>query len=357
MQTASGRQLNFGAGDTNTFNGMLTLNGAGDENNPANLLKIRSTSPGSQAYIFVGGPYAISKVDVQDNSALSPGGWIDFGYPEDFDSIDSGGNARWFRNSAVNPGEVTFLVTKTFNDGNPDNVIAHISCNTGLPLIQEQELSSSQDVTFVVGSIDARETGPDCRVWEEEYPGYTASYDIPQCHEYTELCEAVNTGDKQGCFYENVHTGEGRAENICNITNTLQAVQFTINKEWVNDGVPNNDAVLMKAKIRLDCGSTALDSDDHWKWKIYGNDTVTADVYPRWQGGTVCTVSEEAKESFVEVSGCEDAYPLAPGDADTACTLTNTVFYEGIPTLSNLGLLLMAMLMLGVGLVGFRRIN
>jgi hypothetical protein len=31
------------------------------------------------------------------------------------------------------------------------------------------------------------------------------------------------------------------------------------------------------------------------------------------------------------------------------------VFFEGIPTLSQLGMLIMALLMLSVGLVGFRR--
>jgi len=37
------------------------------------------------------------------------------------------------------------------------------------------------------------------------------------------------------------------------------------------------------------------------------------------------------------------------------CEITNTVFFEGIPTLSQYGLALMALLMLGVGMVGFRR--
>jgi hypothetical protein len=45
---------------------------------------------------------------------------------------------------------------------------------------------------------------------------------------------------------------------------------------------------------------------------------------------------------------------LTPGHGN-ACTITNTRFYEGIPTLSQYGLALLALLMLGVGLVGFRR--
>jgi hypothetical protein len=40
---------------------------------------------------------------------------------------------------------------------------------------------------------------------------------------------------------------------------------------------------------------------------------------------------------------------------NSSCTFTNTVFFEGIPTLSQYGLALMALLMLGVGMVGFRR--
>ena len=38
------------------------------------------------------------------------------------------------------------------------------------------------------------------------------------------------------------------------------------------------------------------------------------------------------------------------------CTIYNTVFFEGIPTLSQWGMAIMALLMLGVGLVGFRHI-
>jgi len=37
------------------------------------------------------------------------------------------------------------------------------------------------------------------------------------------------------------------------------------------------------------------------------------------------------------------------------CTATGTQFFEGIPTLSQYGMALMALLMLGVGFIGFRR--
>jgi hypothetical protein len=37
------------------------------------------------------------------------------------------------------------------------------------------------------------------------------------------------------------------------------------------------------------------------------------------------------------------------------CTIYNTAFFEGIPTLSQWGMALMAFLMLAAGLMGFRR--
>ncbi len=37
------------------------------------------------------------------------------------------------------------------------------------------------------------------------------------------------------------------------------------------------------------------------------------------------------------------------------CTFTNTAYFEGIPTLNQYGMAIMALLMLGVGFIGFRR--
>jgi hypothetical protein len=45
---------------------------------------------------------------------------------------------------------------------------------------------------------------------------------------------------------------------------------------------------------------------------------------------------------------------VSVGSGDS-CTITNTVFFEGIPTLNQYGMAIMALLMLGMGFVGFRR--
>jgi hypothetical protein len=45
-----------------------------------------------------------------------------------------------------------------------------------------------------------------------------------------------------------------------------------------------------------------------------------------------------------------------PGQG-AVCKFTNTVFFEGIPTLNRYSLALLALLMLGIGAVGFRRFS
>jgi hypothetical protein len=62
------------------------------------------------------------------------------------------------------------------------------------------------------------------------------------------------------------------------------------------------------------------------------------------------------QSSIVESdSNCEDWTPVFPGDAPLACTVTHTVFFEGIPTLNRGGLLLAALVLLFTGLVYVRR--
>ena len=56
------------------------------------------------------------------------------------------------------------------------------------------------------------------------------------------------------------------------------------------------------------------------------------------------------------VSNCDDWSAILPGGAPLTCTQVHTVFFEGIPTLSRGGLLLVSLLMLATGLVFVRRV-
>jgi hypothetical protein len=87
---------------------------------------------------------------------------------------------------------------------------------------------------------------------------------------------------------------------------------------------------------------------------------VTSKVKPLWypedsSSGNICYAYESGTASSVEVDDSDcDEMEVFVGSGD-GCTIINTVFFEGIPTLSQYGLAIMALLMLGVGFVGFRR--
>jgi hypothetical protein len=70
-----------------------------------------------------------------------------------------------------------------------------------------------------------------------------------------------------------------------------------------------------------------------------------------------CTVTEIQLDSAAEGDD-SDCANLPIGIAQgNSCTIYNTVFFEGIPALNRYGMLLLALLMLGVGVIGFRRFS
>lgn len=91
VTTSSGKKVRFQAGATQTILDHLTLMGA-----PGNLLMIRSSMPGEQAFLDLApaGSQEIDYVDVADNAAsgrlLAPGS------AARYHSIDSGNTTGWF---------------------------------------------------------------------------------------------------------------------------------------------------------------------------------------------------------------------------------------------------------------------
>ncbi len=245
----------------------------------------------------------------------------------------------------------TFAVSKTWDEahgGNPAAVTVTLDCNTGLPLKQSQSITATSGVNFVVESFTDGQL--DCAVTEADVPGYSSNTE---------------------CVYENVNTGTAQE---CNITNTPDPVEVQINKDWVIDGEGGN-SLDPSYEVYLYCYAGEILGGDYydygyysyWQKQLYGgtsngtdNSSYTAAVIPDWDGDTWCYAYEYVYDSSVEADDEECAsngFGVEIGDADDAdgCTITNTVFYEGIPTLSQYGMAIMALLMLGVGFVGFRR--
>ena len=85
LSSNSGKQVLFGAGATTTVSGAFDATGGG----PGNLLVIRSTSPGSEAFLDLALPASVNFVDIQDNHAIGAPVTLDA------DSLVSGNNAGW----------------------------------------------------------------------------------------------------------------------------------------------------------------------------------------------------------------------------------------------------------------------
>lgn len=234
------------------------------------------------------------------------------------------------------PGLARILVYKEFADDNTQEVDVHISCTSGLPLEQDFSISEGEIVIFVLESFE--DGVPDCTVTETVPAGYSETYFD---HEENESAD--------GCTFENVPDGAGFA---CYILNEPDPVEVTVHAVWEVDGPAHDIPELASAS--LNCNPVAY-GPYSFNWGIEGDTTFTVGVVPYWDGGTECTVSYGAYSSAVESSGCEEPLEVTVGGAGPSCTITFTVFFEGIPTVNRYGLAVLVLLMLGVGYVGFRR--
>jgi hypothetical protein len=249
----------------------------------------------------------------------------------------------------------TFEVNKVFSDGNPGDVTVTRTCNSGLPLVQSFEISEGHGVNFVVAGIVSGAT--DCSVSEEPVSGYTGTY--------LAAGDSSSTSDSSGCHYEGVESG---ASNTCRITNDPDPVDVDIEKEWnyaASDAgdIPSEYVLTLYCDAFIVGGSPVIDEvlespdslNDTW-FKVFGGNgpaTFTAKVIPEYPSSH-CWVDETVFSDAVETDNDCRNIEVSAGSGDS-CKITNTVFFEGIPTLSQYGLAIMALLMLGMGLLGFRR--
>ncbi|MEE8339110.1 MAG: IPTL-CTERM sorting domain-containing protein [Xanthomonadales bacterium] len=260
--------------------------------------------------------------------------------------------------SPVPNGDLTvFTVQKRFVDGNNITPVQlNISCNDGLPLnssltvLPNEGVFGDFEVTFIVEKFTDGEL--DCEIWEDTPAGYTATY---QCQAEANCTAGEDSGP---CAFQGVGIGEN---NLCLIQNHVDPVAFTVNKQWLfaSSDVDIEDT----ARISLFCNNVTDGDGEYnqgsmsWSWDFeIDNAQQTATVYPNFDGSTRCWAVEKAIDSAVESDhGCADPVTVLVGDGPHSCTVINTVFYEGIPTLNQYGLLLFSALMLLTGMAATRR--
>ena len=235
----------------------------------------------------------------------------------------------------------TMEVTMTISPDTGDDVTVNFTCNAGDNLSDSFVLADGESVTFT-NNIPADVTA-DCSVTATAPSGY----------------EDIN-GSCDDSFTL-TDTPEPDAES-CVFAFALAPFEFTVNYE-MDDSTADVDAGV---SYMLECGPLYSGSTN----TFYGNfgvpgddgndDTYTVGVPyepsdDKDKVRTVCSVEIlNISDSSVDVAGCSGT-TIEFLDDEGECTLTASVFFEGIPTLSQYGMAIMALLMLGVGFVGFRR--
>lgn len=300
------------------------------------------------------------------------------GYPNGtFVSDNSCSDVQTFLGSAeldcaisVAETSARFEVTKEFTDGNnPTLVDVEIDCNTGLILDQDKTINENGSVNFVVTSFT--DGALNCVITENsdspDLLGYTPTYEPsgPSSNN-------GNNGDS--CTYSDV---TGGSQDFCHIINDADPVDVVIEKDWFVEGSGGN-AIDQEFALTLYCNNVESNvkelegcgfGGDYLApgnlsivgpaynycegFEGNGDSTFSTQVTPRWPSGN-CWVVEEYIDDYVEVdNGCQDL-DVSHGQGDS-CLITNTVFFEGIPALSRSGLAILALVMLTMGLFGFRR--
>ena len=203
-----------------------------------------------------------------------------------------------------------------------------MTCNGGIPLQQSFTITGDgPGVTFTVTNLP--DTGADCEVTETGgAEGYTA--------------------DLSACAW----TGVTGGLQTCAIENVPDSTAVTVKTMVDVDDDPTIDTSFVTT---ISCDNVNPTTDDNFISVTTTDSTGTfnATWYADPDGGASCTASTVFASSAIETTDCSFSFDV--GDDTAGCTVVGTVFFEGIPTLSQYGLAIMALLMLGVGFIGFRR--
>jgi hypothetical protein len=259
----------------------------------------------------------------------------------------------------------TFRIHKIWDQGgdidarDAQPVTGHLSC-TGADITQQNVVfTATTDAILFVYDISEipGDAQVNCQVWETVPDNYSADYD---CND--DDCGDTEDGGLNHCAYLDVGWDQ---TYTCDITNTPHPAVVTVTKTWVIDG--SDQGFNESHQIEAQCDSEVWGGigSDNWgcggdcRGVDYEVDDAVDGIYeftipnPNYPA-TQCEFYEEHTDSVVDTdNGCGDIN-LSAGE-EVECEIVNTVFFEGIPTLSQYGMAILALLMLGVGFVGFRR--
>jgi hypothetical protein len=141
------------------------------------------------------------------------------------------------------------------------------------------------------------------------------------------------------------------------------AASYTVEKFWVIGEQGDMDAnYIVDVTVTCDSDILAIDGIAYTGGteatvSLEDGDSALLSVDTS-NGITYCSAVEKFTVDSVEPeesAGCKNA-AMGPGES-ASCTFTNTIFFEGIPSLNQYGMAIMALLMLVFGSVFMRRIS
>lgn len=237
--------------------------------------------------------------------------------------------------------QTTFPTTVDFSNDADATVTVTLTCNTGTPLVQSFDISEGSGVDFVVQELDIAAPTSACNVTMD---GLADGYTSATVCSFGSVAPAVPLAETNPCAFQAVP----------------EASTLLVTKTWTGAG-PDVDTFSTHT---FSCTNASEDTGN-----VFGTISTTFTIpgpvtdaaftfYTDPSTSSSCTVIEDESllDSAVETDqGCSTPIVYTGAGGTGSCTIANTVFYEGIPTLSQYGMAIMALLMLGVGFVGFRR--
>ena len=228
------------------------------------------------------------------------------------------------------PQTALLTVDKIYSDGNPElavDVTANCTDQGGGPGIAYNPSASGQalqDTDFTT-TVKYFAGATNCTVSEQVPVGYTLLEGSSTCIAGVPITDV--------------------ADGTCTLFNDQDPITILASKEYEGNEGPAaefaascSDGDVAAIKVSASVGSPAEFELSNFPWN-----------------GTTCDITEPVPPAGFSVlsSTCNDL-GIAPGDDDTLCTITNGQF-QNIPTLSQWGTAILLFLMLGAGMIGFRR--
>lgn len=248
------------------------------------------------------------------------------------------------------PGLALAQSTNTFDTtamitGGTGELDVTLTCNSGFPLTQD----ATTPVNFSVSEVS---TGATCTI--------VLNGDVPSGFEITGYVADGGAPSMTGCEYD--ITNGNDVFHTCEIMAEVTESDFNVFVDWTISPDADPDVGMgTTATVRCQNVFTQNGLTTEITEGLPAGPTavfpLTVDALPNpIEPYTVCDAVLVGVESAVAVDESDCGSVTLMADGSTAeCTIIATAFFEGIPTLSQYGMAIMALLMLGVGFVGFRR--